>query len=61
MFTYLSMLLLSMTSILVPSLSETIKMSFYAPGGLFEIIIGLWLLVKGVNTGYWKIYASKSS
>lgn len=61
MFTYLSMLLLSMTSILDPSLSEKIKMSFYAPGGLFEIIIGLWLLVKGVNTGHWKIYASKSS
>ena len=48
-FTYLSMLFLAMTSILVPNLSETVKMAFYAPGGLFEIIIGLWLLVKGVN------------
>jgi hypothetical protein len=55
MFTYLSMLILSMTSILDSSLSETIKMSFYAPGGLFEIIIGLWLLVKGGNTGHWKV------
>jgi hypothetical protein len=50
--TYVSMLILAMTSILVPNLSETIKMAFYAPGGLFEIVIGLWLLLKGVNIEY---------
>jgi len=58
MFTYLSMLILAMTSILIPNLSETVKMAFYAPGGLFEIIIGLWLLVKGINIEQWKVYAS---
>jgi hypothetical protein len=24
-------------------------MILYTPGGLFEIVIGLWLLVKGIN------------
>jgi len=49
MITYLSMLILAVVSILWPDLPESAKMYFYAPGGLFEIIIGLWLLVKGVN------------
>jgi hypothetical protein len=49
MLTYISMLILAFTSIFLPNLSETIKMAFYAPGGLFEIIIGLWLLIKGIN------------
>ena len=61
MFTYLSMLILAMTSILVRNLSETIKMAFYAPGGLFEIVIGLWLLFKGINVEYWDKYDSKTS
>jgi hypothetical protein len=47
--TYLSMLILALVSILSPSLPESTKMIFYAPGGLFEIAIGLWLLIKGVN------------
>jgi hypothetical protein len=54
MLTYLSMLILAFASILLPNLPETIKMAFYAPGGLFEIIIGLWLLVKGVNVEQWE-------
>jgi hypothetical protein len=49
MLTYLSMLTLALVSILSPSLPESVKMIFYAPGGLFEIIIGIWLLIKGVN------------
>ena len=49
MITYLSMLILALVSILSPSLPESVKMIFYAPGGLFEVIIGLWLLIKGVN------------
>jgi len=47
--TYLTMLILSIVSILTPNFSEVIKMAFYAPGGLFELIFGLWLLIKGVN------------
>ena len=61
MFTYLSMLTLAMTSILVPNLSETIRMAFYAPGGLFEIVIGLWLLFKGVNLDHWEAYGSMAT
>ena len=49
MITYLSMLILAIVSILSPNLPESTKMIFYAPGGLFEIIIGLWLLIKGIN------------
>jgi hypothetical protein len=49
MVTYLSMFILAAVSILVPGIPESTKMIFYAPGGLFEIIIGLWLLSKGIN------------
>ena len=49
MVTYLSMFVLAAVSILVPGIPESTKMIFYAPGGLFEIIIGLWLLSKGIN------------
>ena len=49
MLTYLSMLILAIVSILVPDIPESTKMLFYTPGGLFEIIIGLWLLIKGLN------------
>jgi hypothetical protein len=43
------MLLLSFTSLLLPNIPETIKISLYAPGGLFELIFGFWLLLKGIN------------
>lgn len=49
MLTYMSMLILAIVSILVPDILESTKMIFYAPGRLFEIIIGLWLLIKGVK------------
>lgn len=49
--TYLSMFVLSFIS-LVTHVPDTTKMIFYAPGGLFEIILGLWLLFKGVNLGH---------
>lgn len=54
MLTYLSMLILAVVSILLPNLPETIKMAFYAPGRLFEIIFRLWLLIKGVNVEQWE-------
>lgn len=47
--TYLSMLVISLVSLLTPDLSEAVKMGFYAPGGAFEMLFGLWLLVKGLN------------
>ena len=58
MLTYLTMLILSFLSILLPNLPEAIKMTFYAPGGLFEIIFGLWLLIKGINVEQWEKRAS---
>jgi hypothetical protein len=61
MLTYLSMLILAFASVLLPNLSEMIKMAFYAPGGLFEIIIGLWLLIKGINVEQWNARASEST
>jgi hypothetical protein len=61
MLTYLSMLILAFVSILLPNLPETIKMAFYVPGGLFEIIFGLWLLIKGVNVEQWEKRALESA
>jgi len=48
-FTYMTMLLLAFTSILLPNVPETVKMVFYVPGGFFELIFGFWLLFKGIN------------
>jgi hypothetical protein len=61
MLTYVSMLVLAFASILLPDLPETVKMAFYAPGGLFEIIFGLWLLIKGVNVEQWEKRALESA
>ena len=47
--TYVSMLVISSVSLLMPDLPEALKMGFYAPGGAFEMLLGLWLLVKGIN------------
>ena len=49
-FTYLSMLIISLLSIILPNFPETIKMVFFAPGGLFELLFGFWLIFRGVNT-----------
>jgi hypothetical protein len=43
------MLILSFVNILLPNLPEMIAIVLYTPGALFEIIIGLWLLFKGVD------------
>jgi len=51
-FTYLSMLLLSFISLLSPGFPESYKMIFYMPGGLFELIFGFWLLIKGAKLNY---------
>jgi hypothetical protein len=47
--TYLTMLIFSFVNILFPNLPEMIAIVLYTPGGLFEVIIGLWLLFKGVT------------
>ena len=53
-FTYLSMLLLSIIGLLSADLPETYKIIFYVPGGLFELFFGFWLLIKGVKLNYAK-------
>jgi hypothetical protein len=60
MFTYFSMLMLGSASILFSNLPESAKMVFYAPGALFEILFGLWLLIKGVNVQQWERRARES-
>jgi hypothetical protein len=61
MLTYFSMLILSFVSILSPDLPGAVRMAFYVPGGLFEIIFGLWLLIKGVNQEQWDKHALESA
>jgi len=59
--TYLTMLILSFASILLPNVTESTKMIIYAPGGVFEIIFGLWLLIKGINIEQWKKHSLESA
>jgi len=49
MFTYITMFVISFASILSANITEATKLAFYAPGGLFELIFGFWLLIKAVN------------
>ena len=49
MFTYLSMLILSLISILIPGLPPLIEIVLFGLGTLFELTIGFWLLFKGIN------------
>jgi len=60
MLTYLSMLILSFASVLFYIPAAT-KLAIYAPGGLFEILIGFWLLFKGVNIEQWEKHAKESN
>jgi hypothetical protein len=48
-FTYLSMLFLSLISILFPQHPGIIELILYGQGALFELTFGFWLLIKGVN------------
>ncbi len=48
-FTYLSMLILAIISILFPNHPEMIETVLYTLGTLFEVLLGVWLLFKGVN------------
>lgn len=47
--TYLSMIVLSFISILFPNHPAILEIIPYSLGGLFEIIFGFWLLLKGVK------------
>lgn len=47
--TYLSMVLLSIISILFPGHPIIIETIPYALGGLFELVFGFWLLLRGIR------------
>lgn len=47
--TYLSMFGLALVSILVPDHPQVLETVLYSAGGAFELLFGLWLLVKGVE------------
>lgn len=51
--TYLSMLSLGLLSLLWPAHPKTLEIVFYGPGALFELTIGGWLLVKGIDEERW--------
>lgn len=48
-FTYSSILVLAIVSILVPTLPAIIETVLYAAGGAFEVVFGFWLVFKGVD------------
>ncbi|MEJ2614728.1 MAG: DUF4386 domain-containing protein [Ignavibacteriaceae bacterium] len=52
MLTYLSMLILSLAGILIPKHPEIIEIVLYGLGTLFEVTIGFWLLIKGIDVKY---------
>ncbi len=47
--TYLTMFVLGFVSILFPTVPEIISTILFASGTIFELVIGLWLLIKGVK------------
>lgn len=48
-FTYTSMLVLSLWSILVPKHPGAVETVLYGLGAVFELVFGFWLLAKGVK------------
>lgn len=55
--TYASMLALGVLSLLWPSHPAMIETVLYGAGTLFEVSIGLWLLIKAVDVDKWRTYA----
>lgn len=55
-FTYLSMLVLALVSILIPDHPLMLEHVLYGVGGTFELVFGLWLVTKGVDVQQWERY-----
>ena len=60
-FSFLLVLIKAFVVILFPNIPSMIQIVFHLPGILFEVIIGLWLLVKGVNVEQWEERALDSA
>jgi len=56
-FTYVSMLGLALVSILFPDHPLMLANVLYGVGALFELVLGLWLLFKGVDLQQWDQHA----
>jgi hypothetical protein len=57
--TYLSMLALGLVSLVWRDHPESLERVFYGPGALFELTIGGWLLVKGVDEKRWQAVSER--
>ncbi|MBW2686312.1 MAG: DUF4386 domain-containing protein [Deltaproteobacteria bacterium] len=55
--TYLSMLSLALVSILFPNHPLMLANVLYGVGASFELVLGLWLVFKGVDLQQWEQYA----
>ena len=49
MLASLLMLVVTFTDILLPTLPEAIPTASVVPFALFEVVVGLWLILRGVN------------
>ncbi len=56
-FTYLSMLFLALVSILFPSHPMMLEVVLYSVGELFELVLGFWLVFKGIDLQQWEKHA----
>jgi uncharacterized membrane protein len=56
-FTYLSMLFLALVSILFPNHPLMLEYVFYGVGELFELVLGSWLVFKGIDLQQWEKHA----
>jgi hypothetical protein len=59
-FSFTLMLIGTYGIILLPNYTATINMVIYPPATLFEVAIGLWLIIKGINVEYWDNRAAAS-
>jgi hypothetical protein len=50
LITYFTMFFLGFVNILFPNIPETVSFILFTPGAIFELFIGLWLLIKSVKT-----------
>ena len=53
LLTYVSMLLLGFLNIILPARPDMVETVLFSLGGLFEVIFGFWLLLKGINNEKW--------
>jgi len=60
-FTYLSMLGLALVSILFPNHPLMLANVLYGVGASFELVLGLWLLFKGVDLQQWDSRAASGT